>query len=104
LKKKPKPIPVPTGVRGIEVNTDVFFTTNERWRNREELLGWVRRQAARAGFTISTDKYKSEFFFCDRLCHTNYCSHFVVSNYSTIYFILFLSYLFLIIFCEVKHV
>jgi len=33
-----------------------FFTTNERWKDREELLGWVRRQAARAGFTISIDK------------------------------------------------
>jgi len=27
------------------------------------------------------------FFFCGRLCYDNYCSHFLVSNYSTIYFI-----------------
>jgi hypothetical protein len=40
--------PVPTGVRVIQVNTGSFFTTNERWKDREELLGWVRRQAARA--------------------------------------------------------
>ena len=51
-----KPKPVPTGVRVIEVNTESFFTTIERWRDREELLGWVRRQAARAEFTISVDK------------------------------------------------
>jgi hypothetical protein len=44
-----KPKPVSTGVRVIEVNTGSFFTTNERWRDREELLGWVRRQAARTG-------------------------------------------------------
>jgi len=48
--------PVPTGVRVIQENTGSFFTTNERWKDREELLGWVRRQAARAGFTISIDK------------------------------------------------
>ena len=51
-----KPKPVTTGVRVIEINTGSFFTTIERWRDREELLGWVRRQAARAGFTISIDK------------------------------------------------
>jgi len=63
---KPKPVPtgnfeekpklVPIGVRVIEVNTGSIFTTNERWRDREELLGWVRRQAARFRFTISIDK------------------------------------------------
>ena len=41
--------PVPTGVRVIEANTGSFFTTIERWKGREELLGWVPRQAARAG-------------------------------------------------------
>jgi len=51
-----KPKPIPTGVRVIEVNAGSFFTTIERWRNREELLGWVRRQAARARYTISIDK------------------------------------------------
>jgi len=65
---KPKPVPtgnfnfeekhnvVPTGVHVIEVNTGSFFATNERWRDREELLGWVRRQVAKAGLTISIDK------------------------------------------------
>jgi len=48
--------PIPTGVRVIEVNTGSLFTTIERWKDREELHGWVRRQAARAGFTISIDK------------------------------------------------
>jgi len=50
------PKPVPTGVRVIQVNTGSFFTTNERWKDREELLGWVRRQAVKAEFTISIDK------------------------------------------------
>ena len=48
--------PVPIGVRVIEANTGSFFTTIERWKDQEELLCWVRRQAARAGFTISIDK------------------------------------------------
>jgi len=48
--------PVPTGVRVIEANTGSFFTTIERWKDQEELLDWVHRQAARAGFTISIDK------------------------------------------------
>lgn len=51
-----KPKPIPAGVRVIQVNTGSFFTTNERWKDREELLGWVRRQAGRVGFTISIDK------------------------------------------------
>ena len=56
FEEKPKPKLVPTGVRGIEVKIESFFTSNERWKDREELLGWVRRQVARAGFTISIDK------------------------------------------------
>jgi len=34
-----KPKLVPTGVRVIEEKTGSFFTTNERWKDREELLG-----------------------------------------------------------------
>jgi hypothetical protein len=56
IEEKPKPKLVPTGVRGVEVYTGSFLTTNERWREREYLLGWVRRQVARAEFTISIDK------------------------------------------------
>ena len=52
-----KPKPLSTGVRVIQENTGSFFTTNERWKDREELLGWVRREATRAEFTISIDKY-----------------------------------------------
>jgi len=37
-----KPKLVPTGLRVIEINTRSFFTTNERWKDQEELLGWVR--------------------------------------------------------------
>ena len=42
IEEKPKP--VPTGVskvRGIEVETGSSFMTNERWRERDDLLGWV---------------------------------------------------------------
>jgi hypothetical protein len=66
IEEKPKAVPtghieekpksVRTGVRGIELDTNSFFTINERWRERQGLLGWVHRQAAKAGFTISIDK------------------------------------------------
>ena len=32
-----------------------FLTTNARWREREELLGWVRRQGERVGFNVCID-------------------------------------------------
>jgi len=52
--EKPKPISIHVVCKVRD--TTSFFTTNERWREREELLGWVHRQAARAGFTICIDK------------------------------------------------
>ena len=52
--EEPKPIPI--GVVCKVRNTASFFTTNARWREREELLGWVRRQGERVGFTVSIDK------------------------------------------------
>ena len=71
-----KPKPVPTSVHVIEVNTGSFFTTIERWRDLEELLGWVRRQAARAGFTISIDKSSTispyMTMHCERSCNTSF--------------------------------
>jgi hypothetical protein len=61
IEGKPKQVPTGVGkVRGIEVDTDLFFITNERWGERDDLLGWVRRQAARAGFTISIEKEVKE--------------------------------------------
>jgi len=48
--------PVPIGVVCKVCDTASFFTTNARWREREELLGWVRRQGEKAGFTICIDK------------------------------------------------
>jgi len=53
IEEKPKPVPI--GVVCKVCDTTSFFTTNERWREREELFGWVRRQAAKAGFTICID-------------------------------------------------
>ncbi|KEH37735.1 transmembrane protein, putative [Medicago truncatula] len=47
---------VPIGVVYKVRNTASFFTTNARWREREELPDWVRRQGARAEFTICIDK------------------------------------------------
>jgi len=58
IEEKPKLVPTSVAkLRGYEVDTASFFLTNERWRERDDLLGWVHRQAARAGFTISIDKY-----------------------------------------------
>jgi len=55
IEEKPKPTDV-AKLRDYEVNTASFFLTKNRWRERDDLLGWIRRQAARAGFTISIDK------------------------------------------------
>jgi hypothetical protein len=64
IEEKPKLVPTSVGnVRGIEVDTGSFLITNERWRERDDLLGWVRRQAARAGFNISIDKSRLQGFF-----------------------------------------
>ena len=35
-----------------EVDTTHFFSTRDTWKDKVELLGWVRRQANRAGFTV----------------------------------------------------
>ena len=57
IEEKLKPVPIGVcNVRGIEADTGSFFITNERWRERDDLLGWVRRQEPRSGFTISIDK------------------------------------------------
>jgi len=50
------PKPVPIGVVCEGRDTASFFTTNARWREREELLDWVRRQGVRAGFAVCIDK------------------------------------------------
>ena len=34
-----------------EVNTASFFSTKDRRRVREDMLGWVHRQASKVGFT-----------------------------------------------------
>jgi len=39
IEEKPKSVPI--GVVCTVRDTASFFTTNERWREREELLGWV---------------------------------------------------------------
>ena len=53
--KEPKPVPISVFCEGRD--TASFFTTNSRWREREELLGWVCQQGARAGFSVCIDKY-----------------------------------------------
>jgi len=49
-----------TGVSRLhdnEVNTASFFSfIYDRWKDRDDLLGWVCRQVAKAEFTISIDK------------------------------------------------
>jgi len=39
--EEPKPVPISVVCEGR--NTASFFTTNARWRERQELLDWVRR-------------------------------------------------------------
>jgi len=57
IEEKPKLVPTGVGkVFSIEVDTDSFLITNERWQEWDDLLGWVRQQAVKAGFTISIDK------------------------------------------------
>ncbi|AES69790.1 hypothetical protein MTR_0599s0020 [Medicago truncatula] len=52
--EEPKPVPINVICEGRDLAS--FFTTNARWREREELLGWVRRQGVRAGFSVCIDK------------------------------------------------
>jgi len=56
IGKIEEPKPVPIGVVCEVRHTASFFTTNARWKEREELLGWVRRQGERVGFTVCIDK------------------------------------------------
>ncbi|AES68811.1 FAR1 DNA-binding domain protein [Medicago truncatula] len=40
-------------LRDNEVDTTHFFSSRETWKDKDELIGWVRRQANKAGFTIT---------------------------------------------------
>jgi hypothetical protein len=49
------PVKVNSGVSNLrdnEMNTAHFFSSQETWKDKDKLLGWVRRQANRAGFTV----------------------------------------------------
>ncbi|XP_039683854.1 uncharacterized protein [Medicago truncatula] len=35
-----------------KLDTTHFFSTRGTWKDKDKLLGWVRRQANRAGFTV----------------------------------------------------
>jgi len=52
--EEPKPVPISVVCEGRD--TASYFTTNARWRERQELLYWVRRQGVRAGFGVCIDK------------------------------------------------
>jgi len=39
-----------------EVDTARFFFDNIKWKDRDDLLNWARRQANKAGFTIVTQR------------------------------------------------
>ena len=43
-------------LRDNEVDTTHFFSSRETWKGKDELLGWVRQQANRAGFTVITKR------------------------------------------------
>ncbi|AES91911.1 hypothetical protein MTR_4g120790 [Medicago truncatula] len=52
IGKIEEPKRVPIGVVCEVRDTASFFTTNARWREREELLTWVRRQGVKAGYGV----------------------------------------------------
>jgi len=52
--EEPKPVSISVVFEGRD--TASFFTTNARWRERQELFDWVRRQGVRAGFSVCIDK------------------------------------------------
>jgi len=56
IGKIEEPKPVPIGVVCEGRDTASYFTTYARWKERQELLDWVRRQGARAGFGVCIDK------------------------------------------------
>jgi len=56
IGKIEEPKPVPIGVICKARDTASFFTTNARWREREELLTWVRGQGVKVGFGVCIDK------------------------------------------------
>jgi len=68
IGKIEEPKPVPIGVVFEGRDTASFLTTNARWRERQELLDWVRRQGVRAGFSVCIDKSVIK-----RLCLTMQC-------------------------------
>jgi hypothetical protein len=39
-------------LRDSEVDITHFFSSRETWKDKDELLGWVRRQINIAGFTV----------------------------------------------------
>ena len=39
-------------LRDNKVDTAHFFSTRHTWKDKDELLGWVRRQTNRDGFTV----------------------------------------------------
>jgi hypothetical protein len=56
---KVKPLRVNYGVSNLrdnEVDTSHFFSSQDTWNDNDQLLGWVRRQANRAGFTVVIKK------------------------------------------------
>ena len=56
IGKIEEPKPVPIGVVCEGRDTASYFTTNARWRERQELLDWVRRLGAKDGCGVSIDK------------------------------------------------
>jgi hypothetical protein len=52
---KVEALPFNSGVSNLrdnEVDTTHFFSSQDTWKDKDDLLGWVRRQANMAGFTV----------------------------------------------------
>ena len=64
-------------LRDNEVDTTHFFSTRDTWKDKDKLLGWVRRQANRAGLRLSLkDLVKVEIlcrsWFVNEMASTKY--------------------------------
>nr|ABN05884.1 hypothetical protein MtrDRAFT_AC149032g33v2 [Medicago truncatula] len=72
--EEPKPVPISVVCEARD--TASFFTTNARWREREELLAWVRREGVTTEFGVCIDKSVLKRLYLTMQCErSGYTSH-----------------------------